>query len=840
MGRNGSNRAIHVLAVTADEEFATALRGHFQSSTMQIQIVGTVGEAIDRLASDTQVDCIVSDHDLPDTDGIAFLQTVRAQTPTLPFVLFTSEGSEAVASRAISAEVTEYLIKERYDDQWERLATLIKDAVAYHRSQSDLVEPSTRTRTVLDAVRDAIVIVRNGDIKYLNTTGIDLIGGDAKAAIIGQSIDQFIDIDDRLEFSRRLTDIQALDRTVEHVETSLKRDDDISVPVEVTATYVEWEDAPASLLSIRDIRERKEYETIVRRFRRAIEAAGHAVYLTDPDGTITYVNPAFEEATGYDAKQAIGQTPQLLSSGEMPDEYYDRLWSTITNGEVWAEEIVNRRRSGELYHAHQTIAPVFDDGGDIEQFVAIQTDITDRKETQRELERYREIVQRLDDPIMLQDRDGKFLLLNDAVTDFAGIAAGDLVGKDEFVFMEDDAASTINDKKAEVIEEERPIEYEIAPQFDLTNKTATFSTKRYPYYDDEELAGTLAICRDVTDLKRREEELQRYEQAIMGATDLIAATDRHGQYLFANSQYCEYHGIDPDAVTEYSLSDIFEGDTLTTIETQFERALEGETVRYRMERTHPTRGDRILDVRYYPLEDDERATGVVAVMRDITDREDRTRQLRVVDRVLRHNLRNELTIIIGLAEEIETNVSDRSAEAAADIVEHVNQLLTTSEKSRNITQILSDQPQLSATDIAAVVEGVAAEASNSWPEAEVQVTTPEKAVVLTTDHIYDALGELVTNAIVHNDSDPPTVDLRVTTEGNVVRVSVLDNGPGIPDMDRDVLEFGREKDALYHGSGLGLWMVYWIVHRSGGSINVRDRERRGTEILLEFSSNALR
>ena len=116
-------------------------------------------------------------------------------------------------------------------------------------------------------------------------------------------------------------------------------------------------------------------------FRQAIEAAGHAIFVTNADGRITYANPAFERITGYETTEALGQTPRILKSSEMSGEYYDRLWESILAGEVWDEPILNRRKSGELYYAHQTIAPVLDDDGNPVEFVSIQTDVTELQVT---------------------------------------------------------------------------------------------------------------------------------------------------------------------------------------------------------------------------------------------------------------------------------------------------------------------------------------------------------------------------------------------------------------------------------------------------------------------------
>ncbi len=132
--------------------------------------------------------------------------------------------------------------------------------------------------------------------------------------------------------------------------------------------------------------ERQAREHSLREFKRAVEHAGYAVFITDVNGTIEYVNPAFEEITGYPDSEAIGETPRILNSGKMSSEYFADLWETLLSGGEWEREIVNERRNGTLYFAHQTITPLTDENGDVEEFVAIQTDITEVKDRERHLQ----------------------------------------------------------------------------------------------------------------------------------------------------------------------------------------------------------------------------------------------------------------------------------------------------------------------------------------------------------------------------------------------------------------------------------------------------------------------
>ncbi|MFC6770538.1 PAS domain S-box protein, partial [Halorubrum pallidum] len=468
-----------------------------------------------------------------------------------------------------------------------------------------------------------------------------------------------------------------------------------------------------------------------RTYRNLIEHAGHAIYVTDTDGTIEYVNPAFSEHTGYEPEEAVGETPAILNSDEMPPDYFDSLWETIRSGGVWEEEIVDRKKDGTLYHAHQTIAPVFDGDGGVSRFVAIQTDITDRKAAEGRLKQYRDVVERLADPILLQNRDGEFVLLNEAVSEFAGVPREDLYGADETAFMDEETAVEIADRRREVLETEGPAEYEVSPTFPESGRDATFRTQRYPYYDgDGELTGTFAICHDVTELKRRETDLTRYERAVEGATDLIAAIDRNGQFLFANEQYRSYHGIGAEMdISDLTLADVVDDEQYPDVNRQVRRALSGQTVEYRTTRTHPARGTRRFDARYYPLghaEDGASSVdGVVGVLRDVTDSENRAHQLRVVDRVLQHNLRNAMTVVRGRAKQLAEWDDPAVANAADDVVDRAAALLSTSEKAHHITEVLSDPPETEPLDVTRIVEEIAEAVASEFPEASVSVSTPD-------------------------------------------------------------------------------------------------------------------
>jgi two-component system sensor histidine kinase/response regulator len=119
----------------------------------------------------------------------------------------------------------------------------------------------------------------------------------------------------------------------------------------------------------------------------AVEQVADIVFITDTDGTIGYVNPAFEKITGYSKEEALGQNPRILKSGRMSIEHYRKTWDTILSGEVARAVVVNKRKNGEIFFYHQTITPLKDERGNITHFVSTGKDITEQVQAEEELAR---------------------------------------------------------------------------------------------------------------------------------------------------------------------------------------------------------------------------------------------------------------------------------------------------------------------------------------------------------------------------------------------------------------------------------------------------------------------
>lgn len=252
---------------------------------------------------------------------------------------------------------------------------------------AQLEEEHEKYRTLVEQSESGIAVVQRGDFAFVNDRLAEIL--DREAATLRKS--PLEAVVSQIDHERR-EQLLGSDEPPSQYELTVETPSGEHKYVDLRASRIEYEGEPASLLLFQDVTERKQRERELRQFKNAVEQAGHAIIVTDRRGVIEYVNPAFEEITGYSADEAVGLTPRILKSGEHGAEFYSRLWETILGGEVWNTEIVNERKSGERFVALQTIAPIKDDEDEIEGFVGMQDEITDRRLREQQLEVFHRVL----------------------------------------------------------------------------------------------------------------------------------------------------------------------------------------------------------------------------------------------------------------------------------------------------------------------------------------------------------------------------------------------------------------------------------------------------------------
>lgn len=305
----------------------------------------------------------------------------------------------------------------------------------------------------------------------------------------------------------------------------------------------------------------------------------------------------------------------------------------------------------------------------------------------------------------------------------------------------------------------------------------------------------------------------RLLRALDAAMDGIAVLDESGEVSYANAAFADGYGADgPSAVVGESWRICYPDDSRERVADVLSELDAGERDQWQGTVTaHRTDGTTYpQDLSMTSLDDE----GYVWVCRDVTGREERDQRLRVLNRVLRHNVRNALNLVLGRAERLRERYGDN--EDVDSIVAAAEDLLRAGEKARQLERALEAG---TAPDerLSALVSDEVERVADQHPAVTFETTVD--CEVEADSRLRLAVRELLSNAAEHNDADDPEV--HVTVDADPPKVHVADNGSGIPEQERRALA-GVEETPLRHGSGVGLWLVYWLVTQSGGSVDVTD------------------
>ncbi len=265
-----------------------------------------------------------------------------------------------------------------------------QDITERRLAEKSLRRSEEQFRAVAQSANDAIIVAdRDVNILFWNQ-GAQKIFGYTAEEVVGKSVtllqpQRYRDAHrNGLERYWATGEAQIIGKTV---ELHGLRKDGSEFPLELSMST--WKSETAEFFSaiIRDISERKRAEQQLLLQNASLEAAANSILIADRDGTILWVNQEFTALTRYTAQEAIGQNPRILKSGQQDKAFYEKMWRTILAGNVWRGELVNKRKDGSLYTKEMTITPVRSLGENVTHFIAIEQDISEKKQLEAQLQR---------------------------------------------------------------------------------------------------------------------------------------------------------------------------------------------------------------------------------------------------------------------------------------------------------------------------------------------------------------------------------------------------------------------------------------------------------------------
>lgn len=394
------NGDIRVLHIEDEPDFAdlTKVFVERENEQISIEIESNATAALDRLEAG-DFDCIVSDYDMPEMNGIEVLEVVRREHPEIPFILFTGKGSEEVAGEAISSGVSDYLQKKGGTSQYALLANRIENVVAQHRSTHALERTERRYHRLIEEANDVITILDgNGQFEYITPGSRRILGYDPDD-LIGENGFDYIhpdDVEHAMELFFEMVEEPELRPTTEF---RFERPDGSWMWVEVTGRNLM--DDPVIdgiVVYARNVTERKESQRKFEQYRTLVENVGDPMYILDADGVIQLVNAAFEDALGYSAEEAIGRPVGDFMPEEDVLRGNELIKGFLEDDERDAAsfEMVAITKSGEE-QLHETKLAVLTENAEFVGSVGVFREITQRKASERALQRERDRLESLFD-----------------------------------------------------------------------------------------------------------------------------------------------------------------------------------------------------------------------------------------------------------------------------------------------------------------------------------------------------------------------------------------------------------------------------------------------------------
>ncbi len=354
----------------------------------------------------------------------------------------------------------------------------------------------------------------------------------------------------------------------------------------------------------------------------AIRGVREAVVITDGEGRILFVNPAFTEMTGYTLEEAIGQTPRLLRSGRQDREFYENFWQTILAGNTWNGDIVNQRKDGVQYTEQMTVMPLGGESGKPTHFIAIKQDVSGLRKAEEWLRFMAQVIHSSTDAVLGTDAEEIVVSCNPAAERLYGYRSEQVLGKPISMLVPSERWDDVRNKYAQLARGEAVAAFEgLALRGDGTRRNISLSIS--PVQDSQgKFAGCAAVIRDITDAKSAERASQFLASIVESSDDAILGMTPEGIILSWNKGAENVYGFSAAEAIGRHIRIIVPPDRLSESLGLIERIGNGETIS-RFETVRMKKNGAPVDIALslFPIRDSRGAiTGLASISHDIGDR----------------------------------------------------------------------------------------------------------------------------------------------------------------------------------------------------------------------------
>ncbi|SEN39282.1 PAS domain S-box-containing protein [Halorientalis persicus] len=449
------------------------------------------------------------------------------------------------------------------------------------------------------------------------------------------------------------------------------------------------------------------------------------------------------------------------------------------------------------------------------------------RELREEKRRFEGIAETSFDVLFRIDRDGIFTYVSAAVQRVLGYEPATLVGTAFAEFLAPSAVEPAMEAYSQVLggETVEALEVEF---LDTDDAVVVLEINGTPITEDGAVVGVQGVGRDVTARRERERELRIKNRAMDEADIGISIADaREGDnsLVYVNDGFQRLTGYDEAELLgqncRFLQGEATDPDTVATLAERIDarEPVTVEILNYRAD------GSPFWNrVRVSPIENGRgEVTHYLGFQDDVTERKRTERLIELLNRVLRHNLRNDMNALLLFGDQLQEGTVPDTEAMGGRIRATAERLTELSEQARRLEQYARQERLPRRLDPSTVLDDVASAVRSGHPDATVEESVRTDRGICAGAELERAITELVENALKHDPAPEPRVAVDAVDDDEWIEITVTDDGAGISEQETAMITQGEET-ALEHGSGLGLWLVNWIVTRYGGSFQVRPRE----------------
>lgn len=612
-----------------------------------VDVAESAKEAMALLKS-RRYDVVVSDYEMPQTNGIAFLKAVRRFCPGMPFILFTGKGREEVVIEALNSGADFYLQKGGdVVAQFTELAHKVMQAVNRRWTERALAESEKNYRELVESLPNILFRAdKKGEITYINKYGLAALGMSGEE-VVGQKWDLYLHPDDRQAAWERGSEMVRTGEPVINHETRVLRGGDREKAFPVLLTFTPLWDGDAQFVGLHgiavDISEREEAQEALRKAKTKYRIIAEGIYdgvtIGEKTGTITFASPSMERIIGYVPEEMVGQPYLRFVRGPDLKRIQEHFRRTLEGEYFEGLHVQVMQKDGRCADIEMNGGPVYNKEGEVYGAQSIMRDVTRQKKAEQALreseERLNVTLRSIGDGVIVTDENGRVVMLNAVAEEMTGWTEEEALGQplDEvFVIINERNRKPAENPVMRVIETGRVV--------GLANHTALIARdgserliadSAAPIRGrDGAIVGVVLVFRDVTAEKEAETERLRLAAIVESSEDAIFGTDLEGVVTSWNSAARTIFGYASEEVIGCHVSMLAPEDRKDEFMGVVERIKKGETTGHYESRRRKKDGKVFeVSITISSVRDEEGSIiGFSAISRDITRRNEAVRALK--------------------------------------------------------------------------------------------------------------------------------------------------------------------------------------------------------------------